>query len=79
MGDKRARRRSPRNWMHHGGFHFEKSVIRHVIADRLNDAAARHESETRRLVHDQIEMAHTVFLFLIGQSVEFFRQWPQRF
>ena len=37
------------------------------------EAAARHESEPRLLVHDEIEMAHPVFLFLVRQAVKLFR------
>jgi hypothetical protein len=52
--------------------------LHHVIADRLHDAAARDEGEARLLVGDQVEVAHAVLLFLVGQAVELLRQRAQR-
>ena len=37
-----------------------------------------HESLARVVIGDQVEVALAVFLFLVGQAVEFFRQRAQR-
>ena len=66
------------NRVHHRGFNFEEAVIGHVVADRLDDPAARSEGEARLLVHDQVKVTHAVLLLLVGQPVELFRQGAQR-
>ena len=71
---ERARRGAAGDRVHHRRFDFEEAVTGHVVADRLDDAAARGKGEARVLVHDQVEVAHAVLLFLVGQTVEFFRE-----
>ncbi len=54
------------------------AVADEEFAYRLDDPGARHEHLARVLVGDQVEIALAVFLLLVGQAVEFFRQRAQR-
>jgi hypothetical protein len=47
--------------MHHRRFDLEEAVVHHVIADRLDHAAAGDEGEARLLVGDQVEVALRYF------------------
>ncbi|EXI72116.1 MAG: hypothetical protein AW07_03392 [Candidatus Accumulibacter sp. SK-11] len=75
---ERSRRRAAGNRVHHRRFHLEEAMLHHVAADRLHDAAAHGEGEARLFAGDQVDVAHAVLLFLVGEAVELLRQRPQR-
>jgi len=78
VGLERPRRRAAGQRVHHRRFDFEKTVVRHEIADRLHHPAARDEGQPRLFVGDQIDVTVAVFLLDVGETVEFFRQRAQR-
>ena len=78
MRDERLGRRPARNRLQHRRLDLHVTVAYEELAHCLNDPGARHEHPARILVGDQVEITLAVFLFLIGQAVEFFRQWAQR-
>ena len=78
MSDERSRRRASRDRMHHRGFHLEVAASNEEFADRLHDFRSRDEHSPRLGAGDQVDIALPVFLLLIGEAVEFFRQRTQR-
>ena len=79
MGHERFRRRAARNRVHHRGFDFEIMLVDHEIAHGLDDLAAFDEGIARFFVGNQIDVALTVFGFLIAQAFVFVRQRTQGF
>ena len=77
MGNERFRRRATGNRVHHRGFDFEIMLVHHKIAHRLNDLAAFDKRIARFFVGNQIDVALTVFGFLIAQAFMFVRQRTQ--
>ena len=78
MRDKRPRRRTPGNRLHHRRFHFQKIPFQQETPDIAHRRRAHAKGLARRLVHDQIQIALPVLGFLIRQTVEFLRQGTQR-
>ncbi len=79
MRHKRPCGGAARNRVHHRRFDFQIIARDKKLAHRLDDFRACGENLTCVFVGDQIQIALAVFLFLIGQAVEFLRQRPQRF
>ena len=78
IGRERARRSTSRDHLHHRRFDFHEAVTVEIVANELDDARADAEGFTRRLVHDQVEVAHAVTLLLVCQAVKLLRQRAQR-
>ena len=78
VGGEGLGRRAAGDGMHHRRFHFEEVALDHEGADRLDDLRAALEGLARVVVGDEVEVALAVFLFLVGEAVEFFRQRTQR-
>ena len=64
--------------VHHRRFHFQVAVRGEELSHGLDDFGADDESAAGVLVGDQVEVALAVFLLLVGEAMEFLRQWPQR-
>src|SRR5882672_7832034 len=64
--------------LHHRRLDLEKALAGHEVAHRLHDAAADAKYVPRLLAHDEVDVALPVFLLLVGESVEFLGQGPQR-
>ena len=64
--------------MHHRGFDFEIAARDEEFAHRLHDRRAGDKHAPRLGAGDQVDIALPVFLLLVGEAVEFFRQGPQR-
>ena len=79
VGHERFRRRAARNRVHHRGFNFQIMLVHHEIAHGLDDLAAFDEGIARFFVGNQIDVALTVFGFLIAQAFVFVRQRTQGF
>ena len=60
--------------MHHRRFDFQVAARGEKFADGLNDPRSRDEHDAAVFVGDEVEVALAVFLFLVGQTMEFFRQ-----
>ena len=65
--------------MHHWGFNFQIMLVDHEIAHGLDDLAAFDEGIARFFVGNQIDVALTVFGFLIAQTFMFVGQRTQGF
>ena len=79
VGNKRFRCCTARNRVHHWGFNFQIMLVNHEIAYGLDDLAAFDEGIARFFVGNQIDVALTVFGFLIAQTFVFVRQRAQGF
>ena len=74
VGNERFCRRTAWNRVHHWGFNFQIMLVDHEIAHGLDDLAAFDEGIARFFVGNQIDVALTVFGFLIAQAFVFVRQ-----
>jgi len=79
VGDKRPRRRASGDGMHHRRLHLEIAAGDEEFAHRLDDPGPRDEHPPSFGTGDQVDVALPVFLLLVGEAVEFFRQGPQGF
>ena len=79
VGHERFRRCTAGNRVHHRGFDFQIMLVHHEIAHGLDDLAAFDEGIARFFVGNQIDVALTVFGFLIAQAFVFVRQRAQGF
>ena len=64
--------------MHHRRFDFEVTMADHEFAHRLDNFRAHDKGIAHLRIHDQIDIAHAIALFGIGEAVEFFRQRADR-
>ena len=78
MRDEWPRRCSARNRVHHRRLDFEIAAGDEELAHRLHDLRALDEDVERGWIGDQIDVALSIALFLVGEPVELFRQRPQR-
>ena len=76
VGGERPRGRASGDGLHHRSFHFDEVAGVEEAADGLHDARALGEDLTNLGV-DQIDVAHAVAQFHVGEPVELFRQRQQ--
>src|ERR1700683_5626847 len=79
MRDKRTRRRSTENRVHHRRFHFDVIARVKKVPDFADDLRALQKSVARFLGGDQIEIALPVADLYVRQAVPLFRERQQRF
>ena len=78
MGDKRTRVGAAGNGAEDGSFHFHEAHIVQIPAEVSHELTADLKVAPALGIHDEVHIALTVAGFLIGQTVEFFRQRLER-
>ena len=64
-------------WLKNRGFYFEESTFSVILSDSCEHSCTGFECSSYFRIHDQVNVSHTITLFLISKAMPLIREWAQ--